>query len=136
MTPTHATRNGQKRYRYYLCTAALKFGRHSCPAPSIAAAPLEQVVLQQLKEMSQDCPSVQAVLEEGWPALASAEGKFTIRAGTSTINKVVGTFADAAANQPVGIIGSSGYLEIALNKGNAARTLGVARGAEVTVEVG
>jgi S-adenosyl-L-methionine hydrolase (adenosine-forming) len=70
------------------------------------------------------------------PALVAADGKFTIRAGTSTINKVVGTFADAAANQPVGIIGSSGYLEIALNKGSAARTLGVARGAEVTVEVG
>ena len=73
MTPTHATGSGGQRYRYYLCTGAQKCGRHSCPAPSIAAVPVEQVVLQQLKELSQDCPPVQAVLDTGWPALASAE---------------------------------------------------------------
>jgi S-adenosylmethionine hydrolase len=44
------------------------------------------------------------------------------------------TFAEGASGEPVGIIGSGGYLEIALNKGNAARTLGLARGAEVTIE--
>jgi S-adenosylmethionine hydrolase len=70
------------------------------------------------------------------PALAAADGKFTIHVGSAEITKVFGTFAEAPAGTPVGIIGSSGYLEIALDKGNAARTLGVARGAEVTVELG
>jgi site-specific DNA recombinase len=79
MTPTHATSNGTKRYRYYLCTGAQKFGRHSCPAPSIAAAPLEQVVVEQLKALSQDCPPVQALLAEGWTALASGEQARVLR---------------------------------------------------------
>ena len=83
MTPTHATRNtahgnngdaggnGTKRYRYYLCTGALKLGRHSCPAPSITAAPIEQQVLEQLKAM--DIPAAQTLLAEGWSALAPLE---------------------------------------------------------------
>jgi S-adenosyl-L-methionine hydrolase (adenosine-forming) len=70
------------------------------------------------------------------PALAVADGKFTIRAGNAQIRKVLPTFAQGAADEPIGVIGSSGYLEISLNKGNAARTLGMARGAEVTVELG
>jgi S-adenosyl-L-methionine hydrolase (adenosine-forming) len=70
------------------------------------------------------------------PALTAADGKFTIRAGNGAVTKLVGTFAEAPTGETVGIIGSSGYLEIAVNKGSAARTLGVARGAEVTVEVG
>jgi S-adenosyl-L-methionine hydrolase (adenosine-forming) len=70
------------------------------------------------------------------PALSAEGGKFTIRAGTGAVTKMVGTFAEAPAGEPVGIIGSSGFLEISLNKGNAARTLGVTRGGEVNVEVG
>lgn len=69
------------------------------------------------------------------PALAAADGKFTIRAGNGAITKMVPTFANGAAGEAVGVIGSSGYLEIAVNKGSAARTLGVGRGAEVTVEL-
>ena len=34
------------------------------------------------------------------------------------------------------IVGSSGFVEIAVNKGHAARVLGVNRGAEVILEVG
>lgn len=69
------------------------------------------------------------------PAFAAADGKFTIRAGTAQISKVLPTFAQGAAGEPIGVIGSSGYLEISVNKGNAARTLGLARGAEVTVDL-
>jgi site-specific DNA recombinase len=72
MTPTHVT-TSSKRYRYYLCTAARKLGRHDCPAPSIAALSVEQVVLEQLKEVSQDCASVQALLAHDWPTLATSE---------------------------------------------------------------
>jgi S-adenosylmethionine hydrolase len=46
------------------------------------------------------------------------------------------TFAQGATGEAIAVIGSSGYLEIAMNKANAARALGVARGAEVTVELG
>lgn len=68
------------------------------------------------------------------PALAAADGKVTIRVGTGQVARVVTTFAEGAAGESVGLIGSSGFLEIAVNKGSAARALGAARGTEVTVE--
>ena len=69
------------------------------------------------------------------PALASADGKFIIRAGNGAITKMVSTFAKGAAGEAVGVIGSSGYLELSVNKGQASRVLGAGRGAEVTVEL-
>jgi site-specific DNA recombinase len=73
MTPTHVTSSDGKRYRYYLCTAGPKVGRQRCPAPSLAALPLEQVVLEQLKEAAQDCSPVQSLLDQGWPLLTPTE---------------------------------------------------------------
>jgi site-specific DNA recombinase len=51
MTPTHATKHGSRRYRYYLCTEAQKRGRHTCPAPSLPAAEIERFVLDQLQAL-------------------------------------------------------------------------------------
>lgn len=76
------------------------------------------------------------ITAEHVPALVAADGKFTIRLGNGQVSKVVQTFAQGAPGEVVGIIGSSGFLEISVNKGNAARTLAAARGAEVTVELG
>jgi len=70
------------------------------------------------------------------PALAAADGKVIIRVGNGQVSKVVQTFAQGEAGEPIALLGSSGYLEISVNKGNAARTLGAARGAEVTLELG
>jgi hypothetical protein len=76
------------------------------------------------------------ITPEDVPALVAADGKFTIRVGNGQVAKVVQTFAQGAQGEAVGIIGSSGFLEISVNKGNAARTLAAARGAEVTIELG
>jgi len=51
MTPTHSTRNGNKRYRYYVCTAAQKRGRKTCPSRSIPAGEIEQFVVAQIKSV-------------------------------------------------------------------------------------
>ena len=72
---------------------------------------------------------------ENSPALFAENAKFTIRVGNGAVSKIVPTFAGGAAGEAVAVLGSSGYLEIALNRGNAARTLAAARGAEVTVEL-
>lgn len=69
------------------------------------------------------------------PALIAPDAKFTIRTGNGEVKKMAQTYSLGTAGEPFGIIGSSGYIEISVNKGNAARTLGAARGAEVTVEV-
>jgi site-specific DNA recombinase len=73
MTPTYVTSSDGKRYRYYLCTTGPKVGRQRCPAPSIAALTVEQMVLEQLKVASQDDAPARAVLDQGWPSLAAAE---------------------------------------------------------------
>lgn len=73
---------------------------------------------------------------EDAPAIVTADGKFTIKVGNGEVKKLVQTFAQGAAGEAFALIGSSGYLEISVNKGSAARALGAARGAEVTVELG
>src|SRR6204780_377128 len=70
------------------------------------------------------------------PALIAPDAKFTIRVGNAAVTKIVPTFSQGTAGEPFAIIGSSGYVEICVNKGSAARTVGAGRGAEVTVELG
>ncbi len=50
-----------------------------------------------------------------------------------TIERIVANFAQGEPGDPVAIIGSSGYIEIAVNRGSAARLLGAGRGATVTL---
>jgi S-adenosyl-L-methionine hydrolase (adenosine-forming) len=73
---------------------------------------------------------------EDAPALFAVDGKFAIRVGNGQIRKLVQTFAQGAAGEAIAFLGSSGYLEIGVNKGSAGKTLGAGRGAEVTVELG
>ncbi len=54
MTPTHATKERKKRYRYYLCTAAQKRGRQACPTPSIPAGEIERFLVEQIKGIGRD----------------------------------------------------------------------------------
>jgi len=54
MSPTHSTRNGTKRYRYYVCTTAQKRGWHNCPSKSIPAGEIEQFVVDQIKCIGRD----------------------------------------------------------------------------------
>ncbi len=54
MSPSHSTHNGNKRYRYYVCTAAQKRGWHSCPSRSIPAGEIEQFVVEQIKGIGRD----------------------------------------------------------------------------------
>ena len=46
---------------------------------------------------------------------------------------LVRTYADVAEGEPCALVGSTGRLEVAVHKGNAARQLGASRGAPVTV---
>ncbi len=48
------TCKGQKRYRYYTCTAAIKSGRKACPSPSLPSAEAERVVVDQLRGLAAD----------------------------------------------------------------------------------
>jgi S-adenosylmethionine hydrolase len=75
------------------------------------------------------------VTPEDFPAMLTANGNLSISVGKSKITKLVQTFAEGVPGEPVALIGSGGCLEISVNRGSAAKTLGLGRGAEVTVEL-
>jgi len=58
-----------------------------------------------------------------------------IRIGSHVIRGIRRTYADVGPNEATGLIGSRGYLEIAVNKGNAARELNVGKGDTVRVKI-
>jgi S-adenosylmethionine hydrolase len=70
---------------------------------------------------------------ENLPEGAAENGHFHIQVGTQVVKKLVDTFARGAAGEPIAYIGSSGYIEIGINKGSAARTLSLGRGTPVVL---
>lgn len=64
MTPSHTTRNGNKRYRYYVCTNAQKRGWSNCPSRSIPAGEIEQFVIDQVRKVAQEPALIATTLAE------------------------------------------------------------------------
>jgi site-specific DNA recombinase len=62
MTPSHTTRKGGLRYRYYTCVQARKSGWQNCPAKSIPAQPIEQLVIEQIQRLGRDPLVLQEML--------------------------------------------------------------------------
>lgn len=54
MVHTHTLKNGNKRYRYYVCLNAQKRGWHDCPSKSIPAAEIERFVIDQIRGIGKD----------------------------------------------------------------------------------
>ncbi len=67
MSHTFTTR-GNRRYRYYTCTNAVKRGRAACPGRSLPAAEIERAVVDEIRCLGRD----PAVLRE---TLAQARGR-------------------------------------------------------------
>jgi S-adenosyl-L-methionine hydrolase (adenosine-forming) len=108
------------------------FTRFALPRPKTNGNVVKGVVLR----VDQFGNLITNLRAEDVPALTAEGGKFTIRAGNATMTKLVPTFAGGANGEAIGLIGSSGYLEISVNKASASKSLALGRGAEVTVEVG
>jgi len=107
------------------------FVRFSLPKPKAEGNTIKGVVLK----IDHFGNLMTNLTPENAPSIFTESAKFTIRVGNSAVTKIAPTFAAGAAGEPLAIVGSSGYLEIAVNRGSAARTLATARGAEVTVEL-
>ena len=56
-----------------------------------------------------------------------------LQVGDKPVTRLVSTFAEGNVGEAIAYVGSSGYLEIAINKGNASRTLGIGRGTAVVL---
>jgi hypothetical protein len=72
---------------------------------------------------------------EDLPGGALGEGPIKLAVNGKPVVKFAQTFASGNPAEPIAMLGSAGYIEIAVNRGSAARTLGVNRGAEVTLDL-
>lgn len=60
---------------------------------------------------------------------------FRVYVGNTILNGLVKTFGSVPEGEPAAYIGSSGMLEIAINKGNAREMLGVEKGAQLSLVI-
>ena len=74
------------------------------------------------------------VLRETLEKQGPAE-KWTIRAGKTAIDSIQATYGRVAAGKELALTGSSGFIEIAINHGNAASELGLRPGTRVTFQL-
>jgi S-adenosylmethionine hydrolase len=72
---------------------------------------------------------------EDLPETMRNPGVIAMSVGGKPVKHFVETFADGPLNEAVALVGSSGFIEIAMNKGNAANALGASRGAEVLLKL-
>jgi hypothetical protein len=63
------------------------------------------------------------------------KNKIRIQIGSHTIDGFYQAYDNVRPNSPLGLIGSRGYLEIAVNKGNAAQILNARKGDRVRVTI-
>jgi len=70
---------------------------------------------------------------EDLPSEALEKGEVKLQVGPHAVTRLVDTFARGNAGEAVAFVGSSGYVEIGVNKGNAAKTLALGRGAAVVL---
>jgi S-adenosylmethionine hydrolase len=108
------------------------FKRFALPKPKEADGMLKGVVLK-VDAFGNLITNFRA---EDLPAGAIEKGAIKLQVGSHAIGKLVPTFANGAANEPFAFVGSSGLLEIGVNKGSAAKTLGLGRGTPVLLNKG
>lgn len=73
--------------------------------------------------------------EEELPIGALDGGPIKLTVNGKPVLRFARTFASGNPGEPIAVLGSAGYVEIAVNRGNAARALNANRGAEVTLDV-
>jgi len=69
------------------------------------------------------------------PAELLAPGRmYRIAVGRITVTGLLATYAQARAGEPLALVGSHGYIEVAVREGTAAEMAGAGRGATVRVQ--
>ena len=64
MTPTHTTKKGVKRYRYYVCIKAQKRGWKNCKSRSVPAPEIEKFVVEKIRHVGHDSQLIEEVVEQ------------------------------------------------------------------------
>lgn len=108
------------------------FKRFALPRPKEADGLLKGVVLK----VDSFGNLITNFREEDLPAGALEKGEINLQVGSQAISKLVPTFAHGSAGEAIAYLGSSGNLEIGVNKGSASKTLGLGRGTPVLLNKG
>jgi S-adenosyl-L-methionine hydrolase (adenosine-forming) len=103
------------------------FKRFALPKPKEADGHLKGVVLK----IDSFGNLITNFRSEDLPSESLEKGEVKLQVGNHAVTRMVHVFASGKAGEPVAYIGSSGYVEVAVNKGNAAKALGIGRGAPV-----
>lgn len=70
---------------------------------------------------------------EDLPESSRESGSVKFQIGAQTVTKLVETFAKGEAGEIFAYVGSSGFVEFGVNRGSAAKTVGVGRGVPVVL---
>ena len=103
------------------------YKRFALPRPKEAEGGLKGVVLR----TDAFGNLITNLRKEDLPEAAASTGSVSLQAGNHVITRFVQTYAQGNGTEPFAYVGSSGYLEIAMNKANASRMLGLVRGIPV-----
>ena len=66
---------------------------------------------------------------------ASEPAPFKMLVGKHEITEILPNYSEGTPGKVFGILGSMGYLEIATNRGSAAKIVGTGKGSEVTISL-
>jgi hypothetical protein len=108
------------------------FVRFSLPKPKAAGSTIKGVVLR----VDNFGNLVTNLTPDDVPQVLATGAKFKITIGSREIESLSQHYAQGAPGEVLALIGSAGFLEVAVNKGHAARALSAQRGTEVTVQLG
>ncbi len=129
MTPSHTTK-GDKRYRYYVCSAAQKRGWDQCPSKSVPAGQIEQLVLERIQCVGGDPALVAEILAQARSQdearVAELEGERRglerdLARWQAEVNKLSGQVRPGDDNGPVVARLADLHQRIGLVEGRAAR---------------
>jgi S-adenosylmethionine hydrolase len=104
--------------------------RFTLPKPRIADNTVKGVVMR----VDTFGNLVTNLTPEDVPQLLAGGKSFKISVGGKEVSKFHQAYGQGEQGEVFALLGSSGFLEISMNRGNAARTLGAQRGSPVTLE--
>jgi len=105
------------------------FKRFSLPRPKVAGSQLQGLVLR----VDTFGNLMTNFTLADVPEAMTKEGAVRMQVGGQEVSRLVSTFDEGEPGAPAAMVGSSGFIEIVVNKGSASRALGVGRGAPVVI---
>jgi len=106
--------------------------RFALPKPKVNGSQIKGIVLK----VDNFGNLISNLTPDDVPQVVSGGAAFKIIAGSREITSLSSNYSQGAPGEVLAVIGSSGFLEVSVNKGHAARTLSLQRGGEITVQLG